>query len=220
MTPNCEIGCAGFEDELPLLALGCLTGRERATVLRHVESCASCASELESYSTGLDALMTVLPPVDPPAGLAERVVERVRAEESGRRAPSGRRRPVLAVAAVLVALGIGVGTFVATRDTAGPTVAVGTLHSVSGVASAVSGRVVLTSAWGGRLEMQLDGGPTTSPVTCVVTLADGRRRTVGTFWLHDGYGTWTTGLPAPVSGVRAVSIEDAGGRTIAATRLL
>ena len=47
-----EHGCEEYGDELAELALGVLTGRERARVLSHVESCPRCAEELEILVPG------------------------------------------------------------------------------------------------------------------------------------------------------------------------
>ena len=45
-----ERGCEEYGDELAELALGVLTGRDRARVLSHVDSCPRCAEELEILS--------------------------------------------------------------------------------------------------------------------------------------------------------------------------
>ncbi len=215
MTSSHERTCPELEDELPLLAIGALTGRERAAVLRHVESCQSCAGELESYGASVDAMVMLLPEAEPPEGLADSVLERMHQGES----PPVRRtwrHLVLAAAAVVVALGVGAGTYVAVQGRTAAKVTVGTLQSQSGV----TGRVVLTSEPEPRLAMHVESeNALAARVTCVITLADGRRETAGTFWLGDGYGSWTTSIPAPVSRVRAVSLEDPRGTTLATARV-
>ena len=52
-----EQGCVALQNELSELALGVLTGRDRARVLAHVESCQGCAEELEHLSRAADAVV-------------------------------------------------------------------------------------------------------------------------------------------------------------------
>ena len=72
-----EQGCDAYDDELAELALGVLTGRERARVLVHVESCPRCAEELEQLSRTADAVVQVAPEVEPPLGFEVRLFERM-----------------------------------------------------------------------------------------------------------------------------------------------
>ena len=52
-----EWGCEEYDDELAELALGVLTGRERARTLSHVESCPRCAEDLEILSRTADTVL-------------------------------------------------------------------------------------------------------------------------------------------------------------------
>ena len=98
-------GCDAHQDELPELALGVLTGRDRAQALAHVESCPRCAEELEQLSRAADAVVQVAPEVEPPMGFEMRLFERMGVADVrrprrrrhgrawvGRRAGRGRRR--------------------------------------------------------------------------------------------------------------------------------
>ncbi|MBW3548355.1 MAG: zf-HC2 domain-containing protein [Actinobacteria bacterium] len=87
-------------EALSALADGELAGGERATVAAHVQGCPECTEELRAVRAVRDALRA-LPPVEPPAGLLDRLV----ADLAGRGGP--RRRPALigtamAAAAALV----------------------------------------------------------------------------------------------------------------------
>ena len=64
-----ERGCEEYGDELAELALGVLTGRERARVLSHVESCPRCAEELEILSRTADTVRAGGPGDGAAAGL-------------------------------------------------------------------------------------------------------------------------------------------------------
>src|SRR5579872_5665273 len=70
-------GCEQHRAELPELALGVLTGRDRARVLAHVESCPRCAEELEQLSRAADAVVQAAPAAEPPMGFEVRLFERM-----------------------------------------------------------------------------------------------------------------------------------------------
>src|SRR5271157_5028266 len=72
-----EWECRRCADALPELALGVLTGRERAQALSHVESCPRCADELEQLSRVADAVVLVAPEAEPPLGFEVRLFEKM-----------------------------------------------------------------------------------------------------------------------------------------------
>ena len=82
-----------YSDELAELALGVLTGRERAQALSHVESCPRCAEELEQLSRVADTVVQVAPEAEPPMGFEVRLFERmgVADERPARRRVPGSR---------------------------------------------------------------------------------------------------------------------------------
>ena len=69
--------CERYADELAELALGTMTGRERAHILTHVESCPGCQAEMEQLSLAADSLLEVVPGVEPPLGFEVRLMERI-----------------------------------------------------------------------------------------------------------------------------------------------
>ena len=48
--------CASFQDDLAVLAVGALTGHERARLVAHLEECPQCSTKLEELSVAADAL--------------------------------------------------------------------------------------------------------------------------------------------------------------------
>ena len=68
---------AATTDELAELALGVLTGRDRARDLAHVDSCPHCADELEQLARTADAVVRVAPEVEPPLGFEVRLFEQM-----------------------------------------------------------------------------------------------------------------------------------------------
>ena len=74
-----------FAAHLAELALGTLSGRERAAMLEHVELCSRCQAELRDLARVADLSLEAAPRAEPPAGFDERVLARL--------AHEGRQRP-------------------------------------------------------------------------------------------------------------------------------
>jgi anti-sigma factor RsiW len=72
-----EMGCREFSDVAAELALGVLTGRERAQALAHLDHCASCREEVRQLTATGEGLLGLLPNVEPPAGFEARVMDRL-----------------------------------------------------------------------------------------------------------------------------------------------
>ncbi len=95
------ITCADIAAVAPDLALGTLSGVERAEALEHLESCRRCREIVEELSSTVDVIASLAPPAEPPAGFEERVLARL--EFEGVRRSRRPARWVLVAAAVLVA---------------------------------------------------------------------------------------------------------------------
>jgi hypothetical protein len=226
--------CGHFEDDLAGLATGTLTGRPRSEVLEHLQSCPACAAELDALSLTIDALMTLAPDVEPPAGFADRTIARMKEEAPALGADSltergGSRersrpghlrlaRPLLVAAAALL-VGVGIGMAASTNKPPGAStttaVRVASLHSTDGT----RGEAVLTSGHPGLLMVSVDYTEPWSRVTCQVTLSNGHRRVVGRYAMSSGYASWAIRLPVSATSVRSVQLLDTKGATVAWARL-
>ena len=71
------MGCAGFADVAAELALGALTGRERAEALAHLDRCSACRKHVRQLTATGEALLGLLPAEAPPPGFETRVLERL-----------------------------------------------------------------------------------------------------------------------------------------------
>jgi anti-sigma-K factor RskA len=115
-----EMGCGGFADVAEELALGILTGRERAEALAHLDCCAPCREDVRRLIVAGEELLRLLPAREPPPGFETRVLERLGLAAPG--PPGGKRRlgrwpswgrpgrahRVLAVAAAALAVTVSV----------------------------------------------------------------------------------------------------------------
>jgi hypothetical protein len=103
-----SMSCEQLADVAPELALGVLTGRERADAFAHLDRCASCRQLLNSLSGVTDELLrSFAPSVEPPPGFEARVLQAMTP-------PRVRQRntiPALAAAAC-VALLVGIAVLV------------------------------------------------------------------------------------------------------------
>jgi hypothetical protein len=131
---SAEMNCAGLAEVASELALGVLTGRERAQAVAHLDRCDACREDVRQLMATSEGLLTLLPSREPPAGFETRVLDRLGlpatadSEAAGRetvtplryrharprRAPGARgslgaRRLAAAAAVALAVVGAGVG---------------------------------------------------------------------------------------------------------------
>ncbi len=76
--------CAELADVAAELALGVLTGRERAVAIAHLNACEACREDVRQLMATGEQLRELLPSAEPPAGFESRVLERL-----GLPAPAG-----------------------------------------------------------------------------------------------------------------------------------
>jgi hypothetical protein len=72
-----DMSCDEFAGVAAELALGVLTGRERAAALAHLDGCESCREQVRELTMVQDELLALLPSQEPPAGFESRVLERI-----------------------------------------------------------------------------------------------------------------------------------------------
>ncbi|MBN9103033.1 MAG: hypothetical protein J0I49_33800 [Pseudonocardia sp.] len=211
--------CAAVRSHSAELALGLVTGRERAQALAHLDECPQCRNEVEGLSRVQDALRLLVPAHDPAVGFENRVLAALP------RPRHHRWTTVLAAAAAVAAVVAGgwvADSVVSPRPVpvaAAP--AAPALRVADVVAAGRDVGQVFTHpgppAW---LYMYLDLGSTRigGPVTCRVVRADGTRAVVGTFTLaRTGDAYW--GGPAGTTDVTAVEVTDSSGAVLATAHL-
>lgn len=72
-----DMSCREFSDVAAELALGVLTGRERAAALAHLDQCDACRENVRQLTMTGEGLLDLLPAAEPPAGFESRVLERI-----------------------------------------------------------------------------------------------------------------------------------------------
>ena len=214
-----ERGCEAYGNELAELALGVLTGRDRARVLFHVESCQRCADELELLSRVADTVVQAAPELDPPLGFEVRLFERMGVTDVRRRRrrlrPSRWVPAVVGVAAAALALGLGLSLTSSSPSPPTASAQAGAGDPEHGETAALMshGQTVghVTTFGGAKpwISMMLADSAASGTVDCVVVTKDGVSHHVGTFVADDGYGAWVAALhhvnPADVRTAQVVS---------------
>jgi Putative zinc-finger len=71
------LDCEHVREVAPDLALGLLTGRERAACLAHLEGCGACRAEVSALAVTADDVLLAGPRSAPPAGFDRRVLDRL-----------------------------------------------------------------------------------------------------------------------------------------------
>lgn len=72
-----SMGCAGLAGVAAELALGALTGRERAEALAHLARCEACREHVRPLMAAGEKLLELLPAAETPPGFETRVLERL-----------------------------------------------------------------------------------------------------------------------------------------------
>jgi hypothetical protein len=217
--------CVLYEDDLAQLALGVLTGRERARALAHLESCPRCAEELEQLSRAADAVVAVAPEAEPPLGFETRLFERMGIEAAR---ATRRRRPRFWIpataAAGVAALAVGLGLGLASSPP--PTTSAHGDHQDRALQTAAliehGENVGHVDVFGGArpwMRMTLDDSTARGVVRCVVVTDDGTVHDVGSFVSTDGYGAWAAPLHVKPATVRSAQVMSPSGTVIATASL-
>jgi hypothetical protein len=222
--------CDAFSDNLAELALGILTGRERAATLAHVDSCAHCAEELEQLARTADAVVTVAPEMEPTVGFEVRLFNRMGVAEAAprrRAAPlrwvgkSPRWAMMAAAAAIALVVGLSIGwttgspsggrSAVEVPHPAGPQVATADLTKNGHVV----GRAAIYGGSNPWMIVTLADSWSDGTVTCEVVTANGVTHRVGSFTAKDGYGSWGAPLRVAPQDVRKAEVVTSNGTVIA-----
>ena len=82
--------CDDLAEMAAELALGVLTGRERAQAIMHLDRCGTCRERIRDLAVTGEELLGLLPGREPPAGFETRVMGRLGFTGRQRRHPPGR----------------------------------------------------------------------------------------------------------------------------------
>jgi hypothetical protein len=86
------MNCAELAEVAAELALGVLTGRERAQAIAHLDRCDACREDVRQLMATSEGLLALLPASEPEAGFETRVLDRLGLAVPADRHPVGRDR--------------------------------------------------------------------------------------------------------------------------------
>ncbi len=215
--------CAQLTDAAPELALGVLTGRERAEALAHLDTCSSCRQLVNSLSGVTDELLrSFVPSVQPTAGFEDRVLAAIAPPVTvstlpPRRAGIAARLPrrmalSLAVAACIALL---VGVVIAVAPAGRPVLAEAEMRTASGE---TVGSIYVDLHDPGAVYMSLPGwadqiqryGTATSSYSLHLTTRTGADHVVPV--TLDSQASWKATLDVDARSITAASLVDESGR--------
>lgn len=217
-----EHGCEEHQEALSELALGVLTGRDRARALVHVDSCPRCAEELEQLSRAADAVVQAAPEAEPPMGFEVRLFERMGVADV--RHASRFRSPrwvagALAAAAAVVALAVGLSLSLSSPTPPSQSAAPGISTANLVEHGTVVGRVAVHGGANPWMSMMLIDSKARGTVNCIVVTSDGVSHHVGTFDTDKGYGAWVAPLSVNPKNIRSAEVVTPSGTVIATAAL-
>jgi hypothetical protein len=243
MSEQDEMSCAEFADVAAELALGVLTGRERAQAVAHLDECDCCREHVRQLSLTGEEMLGLLPSREPAEGFESRVMGRLglatpsqatpslaTASLSGEPGPKGQRSPkrwtrrmltVAAAALAVVACGLGgwgLRGAMAPSGGARGTTAEAPLREAALLTPAhqAEGKVYLYDGSPRWLYMAVDThGSSNDSVICQLETRGGGTITIGSFRLEGGYGAWGSPDPIAASQVTGARLTTMTGTVLA-----
>ncbi len=210
------LSCAEVRELAPELALGILSGAERAEVLLHVNGCSRCQAYVAELTEAADVIPQLAPEAEPPVGFETRVLRRL-----GERERRTRRRWIAAaagVAAAAIIVSITVVRVVESNDT--------TDTALPAPTSAIAGKPVAVPMQGGVLDVAagwayvsdhhgvavaVNYGIPSGQYAVAVTPTRGEATSIGTIEVADGRGSWTGRSDDALRAGSRIALVDAAG---------
>jgi hypothetical protein len=222
--------CEDFKNQVAELAVNGLDAPERADLLGHAASCATCQALLEQHSTVADRLLNEVLEIEPPPGFEQRVLAQLGTPSAGavsteaaRRVGGARWRNLVLVACLLAAVAVASGAIVRSWDEREQSTSIhvarrGTIQRADG---RPSGQVQLVDQPRPMLLVSIDHPrPFTGRVNCEMEAADGQKAIVGS-WSYDDVeaGVWAVGLSAEWVHAVRMNVLDTTGKVLSSAVL-
>jgi hypothetical protein len=203
-----SVDCAFVRELLPEYAAGALDGRDRAAIEKHLQSCAECRAEADTYVEVADSVLSLAPSGEPPLGFEAAVLQRITNAPISRH-PRRRVGPVLlAAAAALLVVGLGIGRLTESTPSADlQTVALRAEGNYVGKAWVHAG----TPGW---IYADMHYRDASHVINVEVIDDTGTVLPVGQLLLKDGHGVLGARSPVPVDTVRTIRMREADGTIV------
>jgi anti-sigma factor RsiW len=217
------MNCAVFQDAAAELALGILTGPDRAAALKHMERCASCQAEVASLAAAADRLLDLVPARGAPDGFESRMAaafrqpvppqaaRRHRGKAACRKLAGWRRRYRLAAAAAAAAGALGLGLHHIGAPPQQPAYTGADMAALRTSAGVRTGEVAVTGASQPLLVMVINPGAAPGWYHCYLRTSGGQQALAGAFHVGPDGGVWVIRLPVPARDLTGARLAGPGG---------
>lgn len=211
--------CADVELLLPELALGTLTGEERAGALEHLGGCPRCSDELRKLNELGDELLLLAPSAEPPVGFESLVVDRLGVGSRKWR----QRKGALIVAAVLVSILLSASaTYLVGRgdrelaDSYRETLRIANgkyvaAHPLTNKRGGGAGYIFGYQGSPSWIFCVIASRQSTTTYEVEVSSEDGRTWELGEIHAHESGATWGRSLPIPLHDVKEIRLVAQSG---------
>jgi hypothetical protein len=229
-----EMSCRELHDVAAELALGVLTGRERAQAIAHLDHCEACRENVRQLTMTGEGLLGLLPAMEPPVGFETRVLDRIGLPSVPDAPPApvppapapvpvpaprrqfGRTRRMLAVAAAVAGIIVGgLGGWALHNGTSSPTPTALDSAGLVSVSHQAVGKIYLYRGHPQWLYMSVSMGSGNEMVLCQVESRSGQISTVGSFRLTSGYGYWGSPAPGNPGSLKGARLVTPNGKVLA-----
>jgi hypothetical protein len=203
------------------IALGVLTGRERAQAIEHLQQCSLCRARVDGMAFTSDELLRLLPGQQPPAGFSTQATDRLRrARKASRRSRMPRALATAAAVALVGTAGLagwGLRTAPGPSGPARPTgsAALRTAALITPTGHQAIGKVYLHSGKQTWMFATVDLAPGDRTIICQLTDQAGHVITVGSFHLTGGDGYWGSPEPDQPAAITSARLITAAGTVLA-----
>jgi hypothetical protein len=216
MTEPNGMSCADFDDVAAELALGVLTGRERAEAIAHMDECDTCREHVRQLSLTGEEMLGLLPSREPAEGFESRVMDRL-GLATKRKRPNWSRRMLATAAVALAVVACGIGGW-GLRGAMAPASGSGSLAQATLLTAAhqKAGKIYIYDGNPRWLYMGVDAdGAGNDTVICQLVVRGGRVITIGSFKLDGGYGAWGSPDPVAAGDVTGARMTSVNGKVLA-----
>ena len=213
------VSCPEVRELAPEIALGIVSGSQRADALQHASECGPCRVLVGELAEAADALPLLAPESEPPSGFEQRVVATLKAPRWRNRRRVVAAIVVAAAAAMIVSI-VGVRIVESRQETTGSEAAASKVRSVEmmGANGLHVGNVFVTN-----------GKPASVIVNVNYAVAEGTygiqyragstTKRLGDIHIRDGQGSWGSVAQLPTAGSGSVVLVDEAGNVVCEGRL-
>jgi hypothetical protein len=207
--------CAQLRDVAPELALGVLSGAERAEAIMHVNGCGRCQAHVNELTEAADAIPLLAPEIEPPVGFEQRVL----AAGPARRRRSVRRMvaavAVAAAAAAILSITI-VRVVESGNDSSAPAASAAAPATKPTAVKMVSTTGALPAGWAyvtnkRSVAISVDYGVDPGTYNIAVRPPTGSSEKIGTMTIVGGHGSWTGWSSVVLRAGSTISLVDSAG---------